>query len=98
MNIWREAASAEWKLDEDELVSARKVLEKEDLGPYKMESIPLPTFEGSTVIAFSLPDMLRTHASTVREFILDSACKFVLLLCDLITKKSDTREYKRAWF
>jgi hypothetical protein len=75
---------ANWKLDDDELLSAIKIIERastEDIGTheghptFRAESVELPQIEGFRAVAFALPGILQKWAGQIREVALDSACE-----------------------
>jgi hypothetical protein len=78
--IWSKIDSQNWKRDEDELKSAKMLLEEARKpgkhGLYTVEPIPLHEEDGLTAIAFALPDILRKFGGRVRELSLDSTCEF----------------------
>jgi hypothetical protein len=83
------ADQAKWKLKNDEVASAQKIIEnasKEQIGThqtepfYQAKAIPLPDIEGFTAIAFALPEPLRKFGGRIRELVADSACKIYFLL------------------
>lgn len=79
-NIWQEIQSKQWKRDEDELVSAKKLLQEySDSGtlPDKklaVQEVVLPELDGFKAIAFVLPHLLGTWGTNIREIALDSTC------------------------
>ncbi|KAF8587588.1 hypothetical protein K439DRAFT_1547853 [Ramaria rubella] len=76
-NAWSTLNQVDWKQDEDQLKSAIKLLEeaqtKGGLGIYRAEHISLPTGDGFTALAWSLPDMLLQWGGRIHEAALDSA-------------------------
>jgi hypothetical protein len=72
--------SQKWKRDEDQLVSAIKLLEegqtKGGLGMYEAGPIPLYAEDGFSGLAWMLPEMLQQWGSRIREVSLDSTCAF----------------------
>lgn len=87
MQMWREDTQTAWKRDDDEVKSARILLEEaakrsEDdkkRGLYSISQIDLPQEDGFTALAFTLPDLLNDWGGVIRELQLDSACKCVIL-------------------
>ena len=77
--MWLDIASTKWKQDEDEVKSAKVLLEEAwesgKHGLYTVEPIPLEEEAGFKAIAFTLPDLLRKFGGRVQELSLDSACK-----------------------
>jgi len=77
--MWLRLTSHAWKRDEDEVKSAKIILEEAQTagthGLYVVEPIPLHEEEGFTAIAFALPDILRQWGGRIREVSLDSACE-----------------------
>jgi hypothetical protein len=77
--MWLDVASTKWKRDEDEVKSAKILLEEArqsgKQGMYTVEPIPLEEEDGFKAIAFTLPDVLRKFGGRVRELSLDSACE-----------------------
>ncbi|KAF8575877.1 hypothetical protein K439DRAFT_1649430 [Ramaria rubella] len=76
-NAWSTLNQVDWKRDEDQLKLAIKLLEeaqtKGGLGIYCGEHISLPTEDGFTALAWSLPDMLLQWGGRIHEAALDSA-------------------------
>lgn len=100
---------ANWKLDDDELLSAIKIIERastEDIGTheghptFRAESVELPQIEGFRAVAFALPSVLQKWAGQVREVALDSACERYFILRETITYlnqcRGDQQESVRA--
>lgn len=77
--MWLDIASTKWKRDEDEVKSAKVLIEEAHKsgkhGLYTVEPVPLKEEAGFKAIAFTLPDLLRKFGGRVRELSLDSACK-----------------------
>lgn len=63
----------------DEVTSARNLLKKGlepgGLGEYAFECLEIEEPEGMSVIAFSIPEMIKRWRDRIREVVLDSACK-----------------------
>lgn len=80
-------SSTKWKRDEDEVKSARILLEEAQAskGLYQVQEIPLPDIPGYTVLAFALPNVIRQWGGRVRELALDSACECPCSIADLKT-------------
>ena len=61
--MWSDLVWQEYQLDDDEMKSALKLLERGEnaggLGNYMMEAIPLPDIDRFKALAWSLPDMLQ---------------------------------------
>lgn len=78
--MWHNRAKAKWKSDVDEITSARNLLKKGlepgGLGEYIFEEIKIGEPEGMSVIAFSIPEMIKRWSNRIREIALDSACKW----------------------
>jgi hypothetical protein len=76
-------ASTKWKRDEDEVKSAKILLEEAresgKHGLYTVEPISLEEEDGFKALAFTLPDLLRKFGGRVRELSLDSACKLYVI-------------------
>ncbi|KAJ7198183.1 hypothetical protein GGX14DRAFT_623560, partial [Mycena pura] len=81
-HIIRKRDSVHYRRDDDELKSARKIIEEasqeqcgmHDKQPlYRAEKIPLPEIDGFSVVAFALPEPLRKWGGRVRELALDSS-------------------------
>ncbi len=90
-SIWLKQHQQEWKRDEDELASAKILLEEFRNQPsgsaYNIEPIPMPEADdGYTALAFSLPNPIRKWGGKIREVALDSACMLYLIY-------SSSREY-----
>ena len=74
--------SRHWKSPDpkdNQFDSALKLLKRAEsagLGPYAVESIPLPQHEGYEALAFCVPAMLEAWNIQIREVIMDSVCKF----------------------
>ncbi|KAJ7575437.1 hypothetical protein C8J56DRAFT_801436 [Mycena floridula] len=86
-HLWAVQDRKRWKRDENELKSAKILLEEaaklKDVprkGLCSVEPINLPTQEGDgfTALAFTLPETLRKFGGQVRELALDSACESLL--------------------
>lgn len=78
-NFWLKQYQEEWKRDEDEVKSAKILLEEfcntPAPSPYLVEPIPRPEVDdGFTALAFSLPNPIRKWGGKIREVALDSAC------------------------
>ncbi|KAL0569697.1 hypothetical protein V5O48_012270 [Marasmius crinis-equi] len=82
--MWSELTSTEWKLDKDEVRSAKAIIEMasridvprdEKQSLYEVENIPLPedSSDGFTAVAFALVPLLRKWSGQIREISLDSA-------------------------
>ncbi|KAK7026186.1 SWIM-type domain-containing protein, partial [Favolaschia claudopus] len=76
-NIWAKAQQDRWKRHEDELKSARILLEEfsKQGSKYEVEPIPLPDggkSAGFQAFAFAIPTFLRKWAGKIREIGLDS--------------------------
>ncbi|KAJ6461783.1 hypothetical protein C8R45DRAFT_841955, partial [Mycena sanguinolenta] len=74
--------SVHYRRDDDELKSARKIIEeasREQRGEhnkqriYRAEAIPLPDADGFSAVAFALPDPICKWGGHIRELALDSA-------------------------
>ncbi|KAF5347071.1 hypothetical protein D9758_011667 [Tetrapyrgos nigripes] len=75
-SIWHEKYSSQYRRMDDEVGSAKKVLEEcadSKLGNYTIEQVLLPEQPGVTAIAFIIPDMLKQWAGRICEIALDSA-------------------------
>lgn len=78
--LWHDQKSKQWKLDPDEVKSARVLIEKasKDLKSlYRVDPIALPEEDGFTGLAFSLPEILQQWGGRIREISLDSTCKMI---------------------
>jgi hypothetical protein len=77
--MWSRLTSHTWKRDEDEVKSAKLLLEEaKTTGPhslYVVKPIPLHSEDGIIAIAFALPDVLCQWGGRIREVALDSACE-----------------------
>ena len=96
---WAAVDSVNWKHDQDEVKSAKIILEEAresgNHGLYKVEPIPLRDEPGFVAIAFALPDLLRKWGGRVRELSLDSACEFdVRLNVNHVVQLTIVREHK----
>ncbi len=83
--LWSRLNETDWKRDEDQLVSARKLLKEAEeahgLGSYHAQIITLPTEdERYSALAWCLPDMHLQWGGRIREVALDSACAYHKLL------------------
>ncbi len=73
---------SEWKRDNDEIQSAKKLLEEfsqKDKGlPYHIKSIPMPdnADNGYMAIAFSMPNLICKWGGKIVEIVLDSMCMY----------------------
>lgn len=78
--MWSKITSETWKRDEDEVKSAKILIEEARMsgkhGMYTVEPIDLELEPGITAVAFALPDVLKQFGGRVRELSLDSACEF----------------------
>ena len=74
---WADAHSKQWRLDENELVSARKLLNRASKGetvPYKVEMIPIQSPDGYESFGFSLKNIAEQWGARIREIAIDSTC------------------------
>ncbi|KAJ7936963.1 hypothetical protein B0H13DRAFT_1589238 [Mycena leptocephala] len=76
-NLWFKQQQAHWRQHEDELESAKMLLNDLKKNPafsaYELEPIELPKLDdGYTAIAFTLPTLIRKWGGTIREVALDS--------------------------
>ncbi|KAJ6506451.1 hypothetical protein DFH09DRAFT_1200157 [Mycena vulgaris] len=70
---WAEVNSGEWRLDDDQVKSALKVLEKyEDLS---VEIIPITAEDGISALAFSFREILDEFGVDIEEIAMDSTWK-----------------------
>lgn len=78
--MWHNLVKAKWKSDVDEITSARNLLKKGSkpggLSKYEVEEICITEPGGMSVIAFSIPEMIKMWGDRVREIALDSACRW----------------------
>lgn len=77
-SLWSKLNEVDWKRAEDPLTSASLLIkEAEDgkLGNEKVQMINLPTEEGFTALAWSLPNIIARWGGRIREVVLESACK-----------------------
>jgi hypothetical protein len=73
----RELQSTEYKMAEDALESALKILElnaEGKHGDYIVNMIDLPEVEGYSGLAFAIPDLIGGWKGRMRELLMDSAC------------------------
>ena len=83
-NIWSEQVSKNWRRDEDEVVSAKILIDEASRpqdahvgsGLYTVMPVPLHDEPGFMAIAFVLQEVLRQWGGRIREISLDSACVF----------------------
>jgi hypothetical protein len=84
-NLWSERVSKKWKRDEDEVKSAKILIEEasspqneghETHGLYTVMPVPLHDEPGFVAIAFVLKEVLRQWGGRIREISLDSTCVF----------------------
>ena len=71
----------EYKMAENPMESVRKLFElnKEGkFGDYRVEEIELPKVVGYDGIAFMIPDLVKEWKGRMREFLMDSACRFAI--------------------
>lgn len=91
-SIWSELSSRKWKRDDDEVKSARILIEeaaKLKASPdqkqrlYEIDPIPLPQHnsDGFTALSWSLAPTLRQWGGKIREIALDSTCSLLFLSC-----------------
>jgi hypothetical protein len=71
---WTLANASNWKLDPDQVVSSRMLIEQWK-GGEKMQLIDLKEETGISSIAFAFEDVLRRHGSNIEEIAMDSTCK-----------------------
>ncbi|KAJ7204151.1 hypothetical protein GGX14DRAFT_369028, partial [Mycena pura] len=80
--LWNKKSREKWHRDDDELKSAKIIIEEaaaearpHENGPplFRVEPVPLPDVNGFSAIAFVLPEPLRKWGGRVRELALDSA-------------------------
>jgi hypothetical protein len=80
-SIWSDITSRAWKRCEDEVKSAKVLMEEahknnwEKSGLYSTKPIPLAQEDSVTAIAFALPNLLCQFGGHMQELALDSACK-----------------------
>ncbi|KAL1744255.1 hypothetical protein HDZ31DRAFT_39152 [Schizophyllum fasciatum] len=78
-NLWAEREQKKWRLDADEIISARKLMDQADSvrwgegGTYHVQAIPLPRHDGINALAFSVPEAAHKWGGKIREIALDSA-------------------------
>lgn len=83
--LYMKSHQSEWKRDDDEIKSAKKLLEefsqKDKGSPYHIEPIPMPdnADDGYTAIAFSMPNLIRKWGGKIVEIALDSTCMYPFL-------------------
>lgn len=80
MTLYSNISSTEWKMAENEIESARILLERSGKGDltnmnYKVEEIQLPAIEGISAYSFCIPAMLYQWQDRIREIMIDSCCK-----------------------
>ena len=77
--MWARVDSQQWKHDDDEMISAQKLLkegqESGHLGQYSIIPINLSSEPGFEALGFALSDILFHYGERVRELSLDSTCK-----------------------
>jgi hypothetical protein len=87
-NMWSEHISKKWKRDEDEVKSAKMLIDEASIqqspengskvGLYTVMPVPLHDEPGFVAIAFVLQEVLRRWGGRIREISLDSACAFLI--------------------
>ena len=96
-NLWSEHVSKKWKRDEDEVKSAKILIEEasnpqnranEPHGLYTVMPVPLHDEPGFVAIAFVLKEVLRQWGGGIREISLDSACEQFYIFLHLSTNLS----------
>ena len=92
-NLWSEHISKKWKRDEDEVKSAKILINKASSQQshengssslYTVTPVPLHDEPGFVAIAFVLQEVLRQWGGRIREISLDSACMFFQFSADIM--------------
>jgi hypothetical protein len=65
-----------WRLDDDQVKSASKLLRKLEEEGHDVEIIKVPAEPGRHSIAFALRDVLKNYGGEVYELAMDSTCKY----------------------
>ena len=74
---WAELNEEQWRLDDDQVKSAAKLLAKMD--DEEVEIIPIIQEDGIHAIAFTFKDVLERIGRQVIEVAMDSTCRYSLL-------------------
>lgn len=95
--LWSNIESRKWRRDDDEVISATKLLrEWQEKEGRRTELVELKDEPGLIALAFLLPDLLEKWASRIREISMDSACTFLVGAYEMRTDMLYNlfREYK----
>ena len=84
--VWRTLNMKEWKLDDDPLISAQKLL----ANAANIQTIHIDVNDDYECLAFSVPEVLEVWSHRVKELVMDLACEYQLAsnivyfnLCDI---------------
>jgi hypothetical protein len=75
---WAHLHEATWRLDDNQVKSAMKVLKRID--NLDIEIIDLPTEDGISSLAFNFKDILEDYGDEIIEIAMDSTCKNLIEL------------------
>ena len=73
---WAHLHEASWRLDNDQVKSALKVLERVD--DINIETIAVPREDGISSLAFSFKDILGDYGEEITEIAMDSTCQYLV--------------------
>lgn len=73
---WMVKNEENWRLDDDQVKSALRLLRKLEEEGHDVEIIEVPTESGRHSIAFALRDVLKNYGGEVCELAMDSTCKY----------------------
>ena len=80
--MWAHLHEATWRLDDDQVKSSLKILERvQDLD---VDIIPVPVEDGISSLAFGFKNILEDYGEEVTEIAMDSTCKYMPLPVCLI--------------
>jgi len=91
---WVHLNEAAWRLDDDQVTSARTLLRK--LNGEKIEIIPIHQEDGINTIAFAFKDILDDFGDEILEIAMDSTCTCLELFFASAHQQSINRENKRS--
>jgi len=80
---WSHVNESVWRLDDDQVVSAKRVLESFDGSA--TETIPITPEPGISTIAFALKEPIDSYGGRTAELAMDSTCGPLLLFMMIVT-------------
>lgn len=97
--LWNELNEGAWRLDDDQVKSAQKILEK--LDGADVEIIPIRTEAGIHSIAFGLKEVLDGWADLTEELAMDSTCTLAPIspqnLLIVVTRENKRGRLRTVW-